>query len=210
MQVAKWGNSLAVRIPAAVVEALLHLKEGTRSKFRLPGSGISRLPATGKENGRSRNCAKLSGISLPGSSSTATKPMNAKPFVDTNVVLYAFREGDPRSQRAETLLIEGGLLSVQVLNEFVNVSQRKLKKSWKEMHHSLAIVRVFCPEPAPLTLKTHETALHIAERYKYSIYDSSIIATALEAGCDTLYSEDLQDGQVIESSLTIRNPFQDQ
>ena len=135
--------------------------------------------------------------------------MSAKPFLDSNVVLYAFTESDSRSQKAKELLANGGLNSVQVLNEFIDVAQRKLKKNWTEIHHSLAIVRVVCREPLPLTLKTHETALRIAERYKYSIYDSSIIATALEARCDTLYSEDLQDGQVIENSLTIRNPFQD-
>jgi predicted nucleic acid-binding protein len=134
--------------------------------------------------------------------------MSAKPFLDSNVVLYAFTESDSRSQKAKDLLTNGGVLSVQVLNEFIDVAQRKLKKNWKEIHHALAILRVFCPEPEPLTLKAHEAALHIAERYRYSIYDSSIIATALEAGCGILYSEDLQDGQVIEKSLTICNPFQ--
>jgi predicted nucleic acid-binding protein len=133
--------------------------------------------------------------------------MNAKPFLDTNVILYAFRKEDPRRPKAEALLIGGTMLSVQSLNEFVNVSRRKLNQDWKEIHHALAILRVFCPAPAPLTVETHETALRIAERYKYSVYDSSIIATALEAGCDTLYSEDLNNGQVIESRLTIRNPF---
>jgi predicted nucleic acid-binding protein len=99
------------------------------------------------------------------------------------------------------------VLSVQVLNEFVAVARRKLNKTWQEIRRALAILRVFCAEPAPLTVTIHESALQIAERYQYSIYDGTIIATALEAGCNMLYSEDLQDGQVIESSLTIRNPF---
>jgi predicted nucleic acid-binding protein len=133
--------------------------------------------------------------------------MNARPFFDTNVVLYAFRQGDSRSRKAEALLAEGGALSVQVLNEFVAVAWRKLNKNWEEVRRALAILRVFCPEPAPLTVKTHEAALHIAGRYKYSIYDGLIIAAALETGCNIIYSQDLQDGQVIESSLTIRNPF---
>ena len=59
--------------------------------------------------------------------------MSDRPFLDTNVVLYAFRQGDPRSQRAEFLLAAGGTLSVQVLNEFVNVARRKLNKSWEEV-----------------------------------------------------------------------------
>ena len=133
--------------------------------------------------------------------------MNAKPFLDTSVVLYAFREGDSRSQEVEALLGKGGLISVQVLNEFAAVARRKLNKSWEEIRRALGILRFFCPEPAPLTVKTHETALQIAERYKYSIYDSLIIAAALETGSKVLYSEDLEDGQVIENSLTIRNPF---
>ena len=133
--------------------------------------------------------------------------MNAKPFLDTNVALYAFLEDDSRGQKAEALLVMGGLISVQVLNEFAAVARRKLNKSWGEVRRALGILRVFCPEPVPVTVKTHEAALQIAERYKYSIYDGLIIAAALETGCNIVYSEDLQDGQVIENSLTIRNPF---
>ena len=105
--------------------------------------------------------------------------MNDKPFFDTNVVLYAFRQDDTRGQVAETLLAAGGALSVQVLNEFVAVARRKLDKSWEEVRRALDILRVFCPEPVPLTVETHERAVHIAERYGYSIFDSLIIAAAL-------------------------------
>jgi len=99
------------------------------------------------------------------------------------------------------------VISVQVLNEFAAVARRKLNKSWEEVRRAFGILCVFCPEPVPLTVKTQEAALQIAERYKYSIYDGLIIAAALETGCNTVYSEDLEDGQVIENSLTIRNPF---
>ncbi len=132
--------------------------------------------------------------------------MNDKPFFDTNVVLYAFRQDDTRGQVAEALLAAGGALSVQVLNEFVAVARRKLDKSWEEVRRALDILRVFCPEPAPLAVETHERAVHIAERYGYSIFDSLIIAAALHAGASTLYTEDLRDGQAIDG-LTIRNPF---
>ena len=133
--------------------------------------------------------------------------MSDKPFLDTNVVLYAFRQGDARSQRAEILLAVGGTLSVQVLNEFVNVARRKLNKSWEEVRRALRILRVFCPDPAPVTIETHDRAVQIAERYGYSIFDSLIVAAALERQCETLYSEDLQAGQVIEGRLRVRNPF---
>ena len=95
-----------------------------------------------------------------------------------------------------------------VLNEFADVARRKLNKSWEEVRRALGILRVFCPGPAPVARKTHEAALQIAERYKYSIYNGLIIAAALEVGCNMVYSDDLQDGEVIENSLTIRNPFQ--
>jgi predicted nucleic acid-binding protein len=132
--------------------------------------------------------------------------MSDKAFFDTNVILYAFRQSDRRSQVAKTLLSSGGVLSVQVLNEFVAVARRKLHKSWEEVRRALDIVCVLCPEPVPLTIDTHERALRVAERYGYSIFDALVIAAALEAGATTLYSEDMQDRQTIDG-LTIRNPF---
>ena len=83
------------------------------------------------------------------------------------------------------------------------VARRKLDKSWEEIRRALNL-RVFCP--APLTVETHERAVNIAERYGYSIFDSLVIAAALQTGTRTLYSEDMQDGQTIDG-LTIRNPF---
>jgi predicted nucleic acid-binding protein len=131
---------------------------------------------------------------------------DVKPFFDTNVVLYAFRQDDARGKVAETLLAAGGAVSVQVLNEFAAVARRKFAKSWDEVRRALDILRVFCPEPVALTVETHDRAVDIAERYGYSIFDSLIIAAALDAGAQTLYSEDMRDGQRIEG-LTIRNPF---
>jgi predicted nucleic acid-binding protein len=132
--------------------------------------------------------------------------MSDRPFFDTHVLLYAFRQDDARGQIAETLLAAGGRLSVQVLNEFAAVMRRKFDKSWEEVRHATDIVRVFCPEPVPLTVATHERGVNIAERYGYSIFDSLIIAAALHSGASTLYSEDMRDGQKIDG-LTIRNPF---
>jgi predicted nucleic acid-binding protein len=132
--------------------------------------------------------------------------MNGKPFFDTNVILYAFSQDDTRGQVAETLLAAGGTVSVQVLNEFAAVARRKLDKSWEEVRRALDLLRVVCPEPVPLTVKTHESAVRIAERYGYSIFDSLIIAAALHAGASTLYTEDMRNGQAIDG-LTIRNPF---
>jgi predicted nucleic acid-binding protein len=134
------------------------------------------------------------------------KRTNDKPFFDTNVLLYAFREDDKRNETARALLGQGGLTGVQALNEFTAVARRKLGMSWTDISQALAAIRILCPSPVPLTLETHENALRIAERYGYHVYDSLVIAAALKASCSLIYSEDMHDGQVIDS-LTIRNPF---
>jgi predicted nucleic acid-binding protein len=132
--------------------------------------------------------------------------MSGKIFFDTTILIYAISEGDARTSIAEELIAAGGCLSVQVLNEFAAVAKRKLKMSWSEIAEALDAARALCDPPLPLTVEIHEAALRIAERYGYHIYDSLILAAALDAGCDVLYSEDMQDGQKIDS-LTIRNPF---
>jgi predicted nucleic acid-binding protein len=133
--------------------------------------------------------------------------MPAKAFFDTNVLLYAVAENDPRSAQAEELLAAGGVLSVQILNEFVSVARRKILMSWSDVTEALDAFRVLCSSPLPITMEIHEAALKIAEKHGYNIYDALVIAVALEAGCATLYSEDLHSGQTISGQLTIRNPF---
>jgi len=134
-------------------------------------------------------------------------PAKNEHFFDTNVLIYAVAKDDPRASKAEALLANGGILSVQSLNEFVSVARRKLSMPWKEVKEFLDLICILCPKPVPVLLDTHKGALAIAEKYGYSIYDSLIASAALEAGCKTLYSEDLQDGQTINRQLTIRNPF---
>jgi predicted nucleic acid-binding protein len=133
--------------------------------------------------------------------------MSGKVFLDTNVLLYAIAENDPRNERARALLAAGGVISVQVLNEFVSVVRRKVQMPWKDVNAALQWIRILCPDPVPLAVEIHEEAVRMAERYAYGIYDSLVVASALEAKCEVLYSEDLQDEQVIEGKLTIRNPF---
>ena len=127
-------------------------------------------------------------------------------FFDTNVLIYAFAKDDPRTQVAEALLAEGGLVGVQTLNEFVAVVMRKLAMPWNDVLEALHAIRVLCPSPVPLTTETHDTALRIVARHGYHIYDSLTIAAALQGSCATLYSEDMHDGQVVDG-VTIRNPF---
>jgi predicted nucleic acid-binding protein len=133
--------------------------------------------------------------------------MPDKAFFDTNVLIYAVAKNDPRSKIAEKLLASGGVLSVQVLAEFVSVARRKVLMPWEDIQDVLDAFRVLCPSPVPITVEIHEASLRLAKRHGYNIYDALVLAAALEAGCTTLYSEDLQDGQIIDQKLTIRNPF---
>ena len=129
-----------------------------------------------------------------------------RPFLDSNILLYAHTGGDVRSIVARQLIEAGGTISVQVLNEFAAVASRKLRRSWKEIRSALEDLVALCPDPVPVTLQLHEAAIEIADRFGYTIYDSLIIAAALEARCDVLFSEDMLDGQKIQG-LTIRNPL---
>jgi len=133
--------------------------------------------------------------------------MTVKAFFDANVLIYAVAENDPRSAQAEVLLASGGVLSVQILNEFVSVTRRKILMSWSDVSEALDAFRVLCSSLLPITIEIHEAALKIAEKHGYNIYDALVIAAALEAGCTTLYSENLHDGLTIDGQLTIRNPF---
>ena len=130
--------------------------------------------------------------------------MSGRVFFDTNVLIYGMGTKDIRARRAEQLLSEGGVVSVQVLNEFADVARRKIRMSWEDVTQALRIIRFFCPNPVPITMDTHEQALIIAERHNIRIYDALILASALGTNCATLYT---QDGQVIDGRLAIRNPF---
>ena len=128
------------------------------------------------------------------------------PFVDTNVLLYLISTDAGKSQRAETLLAGGVVISVQVLNEFANVARRKHSLDWQELQQVLGSIAVFC-DVRGLTLATHQRGLALASRYQLSVYDAMIAAAALDAGCDTLMSEDFQTGIRLGGSLVVVNPF---
>lgn len=132
--------------------------------------------------------------------------MPDKAFLDTNVLVYAFSLNDSRKKVAERLIVEGCTIGIQTLNEFVNVERNKLKVSWSGILDWLRIIEKLCPPPIPLTAAIHSRGLQIAQASGYHIYDSLMLAAALEASCTVFYSEDMHDGQAIDR-LTIRNPF---
>jgi len=129
----------------------------------------------------------------------------SRAFADSNVLLYCFGP-EPKAELARATLLRAQVVSVQVLNEFANVARRKLGMSVQEIRQAEADFLVGV-EVMPLTQLVHERALSIAERYGFSFYDSLIVAAALNSACTTLYSEDLQHGQIIDSQLQVENPF---
>lgn len=127
-------------------------------------------------------------------------------FIDTNIVIYSLSKDEIKRRKSLALLARKPFISIQVLNETANTLRRKLAFEIPTIRQFLADLmketRFHSISPSTLF-----SALAVAERYGFSHYDSLIVATALETGCQTLYSEDMQNGQVIDQSLTIINPF---
>ncbi len=128
-----------------------------------------------------------------------------RPFIDTNVIVYLASANPRKADASERILASGGVVSVQVLNEYVSVARRKLTLSWQETREVIEAVKANC-EVLPLTIHMQAEAMRLSETTLISIYDASIVAAALEAGCDAVLSEDLQHGQRF-GSLTIINPY---
>jgi predicted nucleic acid-binding protein len=127
-------------------------------------------------------------------------------FFDTNVLLYVASGDSAKSDQAEKLIGDGGIISVQVLNEIANVARRKMRLSWAETHALLGMIRDLLPVRS-VTVAIHEAGLVLAERHGLSIYNAMIAASALDAGCDTLWSEDMQHKLLVGGRLRVINPF---
>jgi len=132
--------------------------------------------------------------------------MPVKAFIDTNIVIYSLGPNSVKAAISAPLFANHPVISTQVLSETANVTLKKLAFSLSETAKLLAMIEATCQVEivAPATL---QHAIDITGRYGFSWFDSLIVAAALEAGCDTLYTEDLQHEQVIEGTLTVINPF---
>lgn len=130
-------------------------------------------------------------------------------FFDTNVLIYTFAADDPRSARAEALIADGGVIGVQVLNEFTNVTRRELRWQWGQIEAAFAVIEELLGPARPLTTAIHARAVVLARDHELSFYDALIVAAALDAGCEVLCSEDLQHGQKF-GALRVENPFRRQ
>ncbi|HWM65421.1 MAG TPA: PIN domain-containing protein [Steroidobacteraceae bacterium] len=121
-------------------------------------------------------------------------------------MLYLLSDETGKADRVERLLEQSGTISVQVLNEFTSVATRKLGFSLQEVGEVLETVRTIC-DTRPLTVDTYDRGIRVAQQYRFPLYDSMTVASALLAECKTFYCEDLQHGQVIDDQLTVTNPF---
>jgi predicted nucleic acid-binding protein len=133
--------------------------------------------------------------------------MNAKKiFFDTNTLIYLLSSDNKKADWVSKNLQQHNVISVQVLNEFTSASLRKIKISNTELDEFLDLFTSTF-QVRSLDMDTFETGLMVSRRYGYQHYDSMIIAAALQAGCERLYSEDMQHRQVIDKRLQIVNPF---
>lgn len=127
-------------------------------------------------------------------------------FFDSNILVHAFTDGD-RSAIAQQLLQAGGVVGVQSLNELATVMQRKDRRKWSEIDHAITLVREQCLAIVALDDALQRDGLRLAQRYRLSVYDGMIVAAALAADCDILYSEDIHNGLIVDGTLRIVNPF---
>lgn len=131
----------------------------------------------------------------------------SKSAVDTNILLYALDNYYPDKQLiAIQIIADNPIFCSQSLSEFANVCLRK----WKFPKATVAeLIKTYLkqcsyiPVSEPIVL----VALKIMNKYDFQLFDSMIVASAIESGCSTLYSEDMRDGQIIEKQLKIINPF---
>jgi predicted nucleic acid-binding protein len=126
-------------------------------------------------------------------------------FFDTNILVYA-QEASPKGDIARLLMEQGGTISIQVLNEFASVMKRKYSRTWAEIEAALQDVETVLEDIRPITLAHHHKAITLARDHTLSFYDALIIAAALDAECDVLFSEDLQHGREF-GALEVVNPF---
>ena len=127
-------------------------------------------------------------------------------FLDTNVLIYAVAT-DERGDIARALVADGGVIAAQSLNEFTDVSRRKLKKSWGEIDDDIEALLTTCTVAETVSVGLHKDGRRIAQQYRLRIFDAMLVAIALETGCDSFVSEDLQDKMIFDGRLTVSNPF---
>ena len=134
--------------------------------------------------------------------------MNDRVFIDSNVLIYAYSEEEIKREKALGIIkMNESIISIQVINEFVNVVKKKFNKKNDEILEALEEIEEQLVIWDNYNLHLTKKAINLNDRYKYSYYDCLIIAAALEAECSVLYTEDMHHNHLIEDKLRITNPF---
>lgn len=137
--------------------------------------------------------------------------MSRLAFVDTNVLLYSVDPSTPAKRETASALLQRRdlALSVQVLQEFYSNAVKPGKAWVMDWTDAAALVRQWRRFPVQeLTLALFDNAVELHHRHRYSYWDSAIIAAARALGCDTLYSEDMDHGRILDG-MRIVDPFRE-
>jgi len=127
--------------------------------------------------------------------------------VDTNILIYNhFQENEHKRDIAHELLAQIPVVSSQVVSEYLNVMKRLLKITKTEILELCYQWMNFC-QLKNIDKKSIKLAQQLVQKYDFQIFDAIIVAAALEAGCQILYSEDMQNELIVEKQLKIINPF---
>lgn len=136
--------------------------------------------------------------------------MHDKAFLDTNILIYAYSEDEPKKQSIALQLLDSFednvIISKQVINELSNILLKKFKLGSDQVENVLLEIDNVLPI-VDFDLTTQIKALKLKDRYQFQYYDALIVATALENNCTVVYSEDMQHEMLIDGSLKIINPF---
>ena len=135
--------------------------------------------------------------------------MSGRAFLDTNILIYLYSESDKLKRQTAYRILNNHncITSLQALNEASNTWFRKYGWDSAKIHSHLDNIELVCDEVFPIARSTINTALSLKNRYGYSYYDCVMLASALENACDIIMTEDMNNGQVINGTLTIINPF---
>lgn len=130
-----------------------------------------------------------------------------KVALDTNVLVYTHGQaGETKREISEELLIDSPVISAQVVSEYLNVMKRLTPMKKCALVEMCAEVMEYC-QIQPVTMSTIYRARDLIGRYDFQVFDGIIVASALEAGCDVLYSADMQNGLIVNGTLKIVDPF---
>ena len=135
--------------------------------------------------------------------------MRDKVFLDTNILIYMYAKDDENKRKVAQQVLDDNicLTSIQVLNEISNVLSKKFLLSTMQILSILDNIEMVCDDALPVQRETINTALRIKDRYGFSFFDCLMLASAIEGNCHVIFTEDMSDGQIINETLKIVNPF---